>query len=75
MTASSLQFYIILNVATGGTFFPNGMVNKPYPRAWNWTSGHPLREFWEHRHWWLPTWKGEHAAMQVDYVRVYQNVP
>ncbi|XP_034231448.1 beta-1,3-glucan-binding protein-like [Thrips palmi] len=69
------KFYIILNVAVGGTFFPNGMVNKPYPRAWNWTSGHPLREFWEHRHWWLPTWKGEHAAMQVDYVRVYQNVP
>ncbi|KAJ1519914.1 hypothetical protein ONE63_004152 [Megalurothrips usitatus] len=68
------KFYIILNVAVGGTFFPNGMINSPYPRPWNWTSGHPLREFWEYRQWWLPSWKGEDAAMQVDYVRVYQSV-
>ncbi|KAE8748671.1 Gram-negative binding protein [Frankliniella occidentalis] len=68
------KFYIILNVAVGGTFFPGGMVNSPFPRPWNWTSGHPLREFWEHRGWWLPTWKAEHTAMQVDYVRVYQTV-
>jgi hypothetical protein len=62
------QFQIILNVAVGGTFFPDNIGNRPW--AWD---GHPMRDFWERRNEWLPTWHEEEAAMKIDYVRVYQD--
>jgi hypothetical protein len=61
------QFQIILNVAVGGTFFPDNIGNRP----WTW-NGRPMGEFWERRSEWLPTWHEEAAAMKIDYVRVYQ---
>lgn len=61
------EFQIILNVAVGGNFFPEGLGNRP----WSW-DGHPMRDFWERRSEWLPTWHEEEAAMKIDYVRVYQ---
>ncbi|XP_063225957.1 LOW QUALITY PROTEIN: beta-1,3-glucan-binding protein-like [Bacillus rossius redtenbacheri] len=66
------EFFIVMNVAVGGKYFPDGWINFPYPRPWNWTSPHPMRDFWERRHDWLPTWCGEDTAMKVDYIRVYQ---
>lgn len=64
------EFYLILNVAVGGTtgWFPDGLGNKP------WTNADPLaeRKFWEAKSQWFPTWKGEDAALQVDWIRVYK---
>jgi beta-glucanase (GH16 family) len=62
------EFQIILNVAVGGTFFPDNIGNRPW--AWD---GHPMRDFWERRSEWLPTWHDEEAAMKIDYIRVYQD--
>ncbi|KAJ9598215.1 hypothetical protein L9F63_011098 [Diploptera punctata] len=65
------DFVILMNVAVGGTYFPDDYINHPHPRPWDWSSSHPIRDFWEKRNWWQPTWHGEDAAMQVDYVRLY----
>jgi hypothetical protein len=62
-----LQFNILLNVAVGGTYFPDNIGNRP----WSW-DGHPKRDFWENRSGWQSTWNGEDAALKIDYVRVYQ---
>ncbi|PSN30366.1 Beta-1 [Blattella germanica] len=61
------EFNFILNVAVGGSFFADGVGNRP----WDWNSGHPMRDFWERRSEWLPTWHEEEAAMKIDYIRVY----
>jgi len=63
-------FYLILNVACGGTntYFPDGVGGKP----WNNKSPSAANDFWAAKDKWYPTWKGDDAAMQVDYVRVYQ---
>ncbi|KAK7871001.1 hypothetical protein R5R35_012196 [Gryllus longicercus] len=65
-------FFIVMNVAVGGRFFGDGLVNSPHPKPWNWSSPQPMRDFWERRAWWLPTWgDGGQSALKVDYVRVY----
>lgn len=68
------EFYIILNVAVGGTngYFPDNVPNKPYPKPWKNSSSKGPEEFWRAKHQWFPTWKGEDAAMQVKYVKVWQ---
>ncbi|KAK3910340.1 Beta-1,3-glucan-binding protein [Frankliniella fusca] len=66
------KFFIIMNVAVGGSFFGDDLRNEPHPRPFNLSSGRPMRQFWENKDWWKDTWKGESAALQVDYVRVYQ---
>ncbi|KAJ1526376.1 hypothetical protein ONE63_009522 [Megalurothrips usitatus] len=65
------EFYIIMNVAVGGSFFGD-LKNSPHPRPYDLSSGHAMRQFWEKKDWWKDTWQGERAALQVDYVRVYQ---
>nr|CAD7458821.1 unnamed protein product [Timema tahoe] len=65
-------FFLILNVAVGGRFFSDSMVNSPFPRPWNWSSPHPMRDFWERRDEWLPTWDHEDSTLRVDYIRVFQ---
>jgi len=66
------NFYIIINLAVGGNFFSDGLRNEPHPRPYDLKSGQAMRQFWEKKDWWKDTWKGESAALQVDYVRVYQ---
>ncbi|XP_059491029.1 uncharacterized protein LOC132205777 [Neocloeon triangulifer] len=65
------EFYLILNVAVGGTngFFPDGVAN---PGGKPWVNGSPVafRDFWENRAQWEPTWQGDTTDMLVDYVRV-----
>lgn len=53
------SFYLILNVAVGGTngFFPDGVGNKP----WGNQSPTAPKEFFDSMTNWLPTW-GEGAA-------------
>ncbi|KAJ3214218.1 hypothetical protein HDU67_001970 [Dinochytrium kinnereticum] len=61
------EFYIIMNVAIGGTagYFPVGT-------PWSPTSVTAARDFWNARGQWLPTWKGDDVAMQVDSVKVWE---
>lgn len=65
------EFYIIINIAVGGTtgWFPDNEGNKP------WTNADKLaeRKFWEAKSQWLPTWKleSDDATLQVDWIRVY----
>jgi beta-glucanase (GH16 family) len=64
------KFYLVLNVACGGTngYFPDGVGDKP----WKDSSSTASTDFWNSKEEWFPTWKGDAAAMQVDYVRVWQ---
>lgn len=67
------EFYLILNVAAGGTngYFPDGICGKP----WSNTSSSAANEFWNARGAWFPTWNypaSNDAAMKIDYVRVWE---
>lgn len=63
------EFFITLNVAVGGKFFPDGWINNPHPRPWSWSSGKPMRQFWEARKFWEGTW--DRPEMLVDHILVY----
>ncbi|KAJ3412158.1 hypothetical protein HDV05_001133 [Chytridiales sp. JEL 0842] len=56
------EFYLIMNVAVGGTstYFQQGTM------PWSNTSPNAAIEFWNAKGQWLPTWKGENTAMKVD---------
>jgi len=75
------EFYIIMNVAVGGiAYFPDHLVNSPYPKPWSDHQGHAATDFWNAKNKWLPTWRldhnnGEDAAMQVKYVKVWKLKP
>lgn len=79
MSPFDKEFFIILNVAAGGTngFFPDDVPNGT-PKPWTNSDGAASTNFWNGRDDWLPTWEhgegkiSENAAMQVDYVRVYR---
>jgi len=62
---------MILNVAVGGTntYFPDEVGGKP----WRNDDQHSVNAFWRAKDQWHPTWKGEDAAMKIDYVRIYQD--
>ncbi|XP_045764638.1 beta-1,3-glucan-binding protein-like isoform X1 [Maniola jurtina] len=71
------KFYIIINLAVGGTsgYFPDGVQN-PTPKPWLNSSPKAATDFWDAREAWLPTWgldqnDGRNASLQVDYVRVW----
>jgi len=63
------EFYLIFNVAVGGTngFFPDGY-GKPWNNGDGWAGA---AKFWKARSQWYATWKGEAAAMAVDWIRIY----
>jgi hypothetical protein len=70
------EFYLILNVAVGGTlgFFPDGVGGKP----WSDSAGQQgaMQAFWDARGSWLPTWGdagGDSAALKVRAVHVWQD--
>ncbi|KAJ7505616.1 concanavalin A-like lectin/glucanase domain-containing protein [Mycena galericulata] len=67
------DFYLIMNVAVGGTngWFPDGQGNKPWLNA----AGNPPVDFMHGQKQWLPTWPEnfEDRAMVVDYVRMWKH--
>jgi len=70
MTPFDEEYYLILNLAVGGTngFFPDEAVpGKPWSNMGNTA----FRDFWMAHEQWYPTWEGEAAALQIDYVRVW----
>lgn len=62
------SFYLILNVAVGGTngWFEDGQSGKP----WVDSSPNAPKDFWEARDDWFPTWK--QPAMEVKSVKMWQ---
>ncbi|SPO29567.1 related to beta-1,3-glucan binding protein [Ustilago trichophora] len=67
------EFYLILNVAVGGTngFFPDRQGdNKP----WSNDAENARAQFWTSRDQWLPTWPKDprQRGMAVDYVKMWQ---
>ncbi|XP_061166805.1 beta-1,3-glucan-binding protein-like [Saccostrea echinata] len=64
-------FHLLLNVAVGGGYFPD-IAQYNTPKPWHGDSSHPMRDFWEHRGSWLPTWHGDDVAMLIDYVEMIQ---
>ncbi|XP_058467033.1 beta-1,3-glucan-binding protein-like [Malaya genurostris] len=63
------EFHLLLNVAVGGNFFPDGASN-PHPKPWYYGESTAMTSFWNARGDWYSTW-GEEAAMEIDYVRVW----
>lgn len=68
------EFYIIMNLAAGGTnYFADSFTSNP-PKPWSNGSPRASADFWEGRSGWEPTWnrnRNEDSHMQVDYVRVW----
>ncbi len=65
------DFYLILNVAVGGTngWFKDGVNSKP----WVDTSTLAKSEFWAAKDSWYPTWQNTHgSSLQVKSVRMWQ---
>jgi len=65
------EFYLILNVAVGGTngWFEDGKSGKP------WLDGSPTakRDFWSQRNVWYPTWQKEGAGqMEISKVEMWK---
>ncbi|ELU17581.1 hypothetical protein CAPTEDRAFT_128848 [Capitella teleta] len=74
------DLHFILSVAVGGVggYFPDDVINRGdnavFGKPWNNTESQvdAMWNLWDARDRWLWTWEGEDAAMQVDYIRVYQ---
>lgn len=63
------DFYLILNVAVGGTngWFADGKSSKPWVDA----SPTARKDFWDARDQWFPTWK-DNGQMTIKSVKMYQ---
>lgn len=71
------EFYIIMNLAVGGTnnYFHDNFHPKP---PWTNNGGEgkkAMKDFWDAREKWLPTWKGDETALKIDYVKVWATKP
>ncbi|BFZ65356.1 hypothetical protein YB2330_006522 [Saitoella coloradoensis] len=65
------EFYLILNVAVGGTngYFTDGVDGKPWADA----TTTARRDFWDAKEEWYPTWPAEEErGMIVKSVKMYQ---
>uniref|UniRef100_A0A1Q3FIF0 Putative beta-13-glucan-binding protein-like isoform x3 n=1 Tax=Culex tarsalis TaxID=7177 RepID=A0A1Q3FIF0_CULTA len=64
------EFFLVMNVAVGGNFFPDN-VRNPHRKPWTQGSPSAMTEFYKAKPDWYSTWHGEDAALQVDYVKVW----
>ncbi|GAK65446.1 concanavalin A-like lectin/glucanase [Moesziomyces antarcticus] len=66
------KFYLILNVAVGGTngYFSDAERNKPWQNA----GSNPVADFWAARTRWLPSWPSDpkKRGMAIDSVKMWQ---
>ncbi|XP_055892127.1 beta-1,3-glucan-binding protein-like [Biomphalaria glabrata] len=70
MAPFDLDFYIMFNVAVGGTkgFFPDGNHYDGVTKPWNNNSPRAMEEFWRAHGAWGPTWQGDNSDLIIDYV-------
>ena len=72
------EFYLILNVAVGGTggYWPDSLNHPSYPKPWSDASEMAMRQFWDNRNLWLHTWPSgddeDDRAMQINSIRVWK---
>ena len=71
-TPFNQEFYLLLNVAAGGTnsYFPDGQCGKP----WSDASPNAVNEFWNAKDSWYTTWdypSTNQAAMKIDSIQVW----
>ena len=67
------EFYIIMNLAVGGN---NGYFHQNHEPSAPWDNseqdhGKVMKQFWDNRKEWLPTWLREDTALKIDYVEVW----
>jgi beta-glucanase (GH16 family) len=64
------DFYLILNVAVGGTngWWTDGVASKPWVDA----SATARRDFWNARDQWYPTWDQDKGKMIIKSVKMWQ---
>lgn len=69
------HFYLILNVAVGGTngYFSDDDAATPN-KPWSNYGANPKSDFWNAKDQWLPTWPSDpkKRGMAVDYVKMWQ---
>uniref|UniRef100_A0A6P7GVM9 Beta-1,3-glucan-binding protein-like n=1 Tax=Diabrotica virgifera virgifera TaxID=50390 RepID=A0A6P7GVM9_DIAVI len=75
MAPFDAEFYLILNLAVGGYFFPDQADNRSGKKPWSRTSPYRIgmTDFWRNRQQWIPTWNlgTDDYHLKVDYVRVW----
>ncbi|ENN72429.1 hypothetical protein D910_04835 [Dendroctonus ponderosae] len=67
------QFYLIMNLAVGGTSFFSDSFTNEGGKPWSNSSPNATIEFWEGRNQWMPTWNlpSDGSHFLIDYVRVW----
>jgi beta-glucanase (GH16 family) len=69
------EFHLIINLAVGGVnYFADSFRNAGARKPWSNSSPHSVRDFWQGKSGWLPTWnysQNDDADLKVDYVRVW----
>ena len=69
------EFYFVINLAVGGVdgFFPDEGNKEGKP--WRNTALFPVRDFWNGRSQWLPTWSfsndAYNSSLVIDYIHVF----
>lgn len=66
------DFYILINVAVGGTngYFSDDDTNHPNAKPWINNSPTGMKDFYDKKDEWYPTWDGEDSAMKINYIKV-----
>lgn len=67
------EFYLLINLAVGGTaYFPDGATN-PGGKPWMNNSPQAATDFWNGRAQWQPTWNlgSDDNNFRIDYVRIW----
>lgn len=67
------EFYLILNVAVGGTngYFKDGLGDE---KPWSNDARNAASQFWQSKDKWLPTWPTDpkKRGMEIEYVKMWQ---
>ena len=70
------NYYLIMNVAAGGTggYFPDGCYNINGGKPWSNGSPTAAKDFWNGKNMWMNTWdfEGYGSSMQVKEINVYE---
>ena len=71
------EFYIIINLAVGGTngYFPDGCDNLMGDKPWNNDDAYAPKQFWNGYKNWSQTWdfEGEESALQIRNLQVFSD--